>query len=252
MARQIASIGGNPLDALLSGTFAPGELDDATAAGNTCNVLEDAVGCIFSQNLLVADASQAEILAAVADVEPAAAAPGASGAEVDDDESADCAAAAAEAAKAADNKKADKKGAAGKKAENKAAAPAAAAADDEDEADAAAADAEEDDNEAAAANVNAAAGALDFGECGNPAIQFAAGLDGRQQESFQAVNLADFNQGSALNIAIITAFIQDRLGSNCNAPEATLQAAAQAETAALAASGQAAADAWNNALGVSA
>lgn len=33
LAKQIASIGGNPQDALKSGTFAPGNLDDATAKG---------------------------------------------------------------------------------------------------------------------------------------------------------------------------------------------------------------------------
>ena len=33
LAKQIASIGGNPQDALKSGTFAPGNLDDSTARG---------------------------------------------------------------------------------------------------------------------------------------------------------------------------------------------------------------------------
>lgn len=63
LARQIASVGGNPLDALKSGTFAPGEIGDPTAAGNTCNDAEDPVGCIFTENLLVPDASEAEIAA---------------------------------------------------------------------------------------------------------------------------------------------------------------------------------------------
>lgn len=36
LAKQIASIGGNPQDALLTGTFQPGDLNDATAKGNTC------------------------------------------------------------------------------------------------------------------------------------------------------------------------------------------------------------------------
>lgn len=68
LAKQIASIGGNPLDALKSGTFAPGNLNDATGRGNSCDDANDANGCIFTQNLLVADATEAEITAAVAGV----------------------------------------------------------------------------------------------------------------------------------------------------------------------------------------
>ncbi|KAJ2935146.1 hypothetical protein H1R20_g1946, partial [Candolleomyces eurysporus] len=67
LARQIKSVGGNPLDALLAGTFAPGDLNDATARGNSCNVIDDAEGCIFTQNLLIPDATEEEILAAVGD-----------------------------------------------------------------------------------------------------------------------------------------------------------------------------------------
>jgi hypothetical protein len=36
LARQIAAIGGNPQDALKSGTFKPGDLTDLTGKGNTC------------------------------------------------------------------------------------------------------------------------------------------------------------------------------------------------------------------------
>ncbi|KAJ2913913.1 hypothetical protein MD484_g6493, partial [Candolleomyces efflorescens] len=67
LARQIKSVGGNPLDALQAGTFSPGNLNDATARGNSCNEPNDAQGCIFTQNLLIPDASEAEILAAVGD-----------------------------------------------------------------------------------------------------------------------------------------------------------------------------------------
>ena len=63
LARQIASVGGDPLDALLSGTFAPGQIGDPTAKGNSCNDENDAEGCIFSLNLLVPDATEDEILA---------------------------------------------------------------------------------------------------------------------------------------------------------------------------------------------
>jgi hypothetical protein len=65
LAMQIAAVGGDPLEALLSGTFEPGEIGDPTAAGNTCNDENDDEGCIFTSNLLVPDASEDEILAAV-------------------------------------------------------------------------------------------------------------------------------------------------------------------------------------------
>jgi hypothetical protein len=65
LAQQIAAIGGNAQDALKSGTFAPGNLNDNTGKGNTCDDANDATGCIFTQNLLVEDATAAEIDAAV-------------------------------------------------------------------------------------------------------------------------------------------------------------------------------------------
>ncbi|KAJ7670282.1 hypothetical protein B0H17DRAFT_948942 [Mycena rosella] len=68
LAKQIASVGGDPLDALKAGTFAPGQVTDTTGKGNTCDVATDATGCIFTQNLLVEDATSAEISAAVAGV----------------------------------------------------------------------------------------------------------------------------------------------------------------------------------------
>ncbi|OBT68592.1 hypothetical protein VE03_01747 [Pseudogymnoascus sp. 23342-1-I1] len=68
LAKQIASIGGDPTVALQSGTFAPGTIGDPTAAGNTCDTVDDVEGCIFSQNLLVEDATLDEINAAVAGV----------------------------------------------------------------------------------------------------------------------------------------------------------------------------------------
>lgn len=86
LAKQIASIGGNPQDALKSGTFKPGDVNDATGkgghrrwrlctmvvlnswVGNTCDDANDAQGCIFTQNLLVEDATAEEINAAVAGI----------------------------------------------------------------------------------------------------------------------------------------------------------------------------------------
>jgi hypothetical protein len=65
LAKQIASIGGNAQDALQSGTFKPGNLNDNTGKGNTCDDANDTVGCIISQKLIVDDATAAEINAAV-------------------------------------------------------------------------------------------------------------------------------------------------------------------------------------------
>ncbi|EEH38235.1 hypothetical protein PAAG_01156 [Paracoccidioides lutzii Pb01] len=67
LAVQIASISGNPLQAIESGTFEPGDVNDATGAGNTCNTEGDEEGCIFTENLLVPDVSEDEINAAVAE-----------------------------------------------------------------------------------------------------------------------------------------------------------------------------------------
>ncbi|KAJ6584900.1 hypothetical protein B0H19DRAFT_925789 [Mycena capillaripes] len=78
LAKQIASVGGNAVDALKSGTFAPGKIGDSTGKGNTCDDANDAAGCIFSQNLLVPDASEDEITAAVAGVAASTGAAGAS------------------------------------------------------------------------------------------------------------------------------------------------------------------------------
>jgi len=68
LAKQIAAVGGDPQLALKTGTFAPGSTSDTTGKGNTCDVDEDDEGCIFTQNLLVEDATAAEISAAVAGV----------------------------------------------------------------------------------------------------------------------------------------------------------------------------------------
>lgn len=65
LAVQIASIGGDPLDAIKSGTFAPGKIGDPTARGNTCDTQNDPVGCIFTENLLVPDVTDQEISSAI-------------------------------------------------------------------------------------------------------------------------------------------------------------------------------------------
>ncbi|CAG7557553.1 unnamed protein product [Fusarium equiseti] len=68
LAKQLAAMGADPNLALLSGTFAPGDVNDATGAGNSCDDEEPELGCIFSQGLLVLDATEDEISSAVADV----------------------------------------------------------------------------------------------------------------------------------------------------------------------------------------
>lgn len=57
----------------MSGTFAPGTIGDPTAKGNSCDDANDPIGCIFTQNLLVDDATTDEINAAVAGVSASAA-----------------------------------------------------------------------------------------------------------------------------------------------------------------------------------
>ncbi|KAL8973047.1 MAG: hypothetical protein Q9197_002508 [Variospora fuerteventurae] len=67
LAKQIASVGGDPQQALKAGTFAPGDVNDPTAKGNSCNEETDKEGCIFTQDLLVPDATVDEITAINAD-----------------------------------------------------------------------------------------------------------------------------------------------------------------------------------------
>ncbi|CAE6429545.1 unnamed protein product [Rhizoctonia solani] len=67
LAKQIASIGGDPQAALETGTFQPGNVNDATGKGNSCDDANDAQGCIISQNLIVFDATADEITAAAGD-----------------------------------------------------------------------------------------------------------------------------------------------------------------------------------------
>jgi hypothetical protein len=195
LAKQIAAVGGDPQDALKSGTFAPGKIGDATGKGNTCDIADDAVGCIFTQNLLVEDATAQEIDAAVAGV----AAGG---------------------------------GAAATKATTK--APAATAP------------------VAAAPATGAASSIGNFGKCSVPQIEFAAGFDGRTETSFQPVDLASFNHGSAQAISIITQFICDTLTNSCGADATAKKTCAAAQAAANAAPPKTGIDAdiFNAAFGI--
>ncbi|WYZ45972.1 hypothetical protein EsH8_IX_000197 [Colletotrichum jinshuiense] len=377
LAQQLASIGADPLLALESGTFAPGDPNDATGAGNSCNVQEDAEGCIFSQGLLVEDATPEEIEAAVADIAGGAGNAGA-------DENAEACPAGNSTAinstaiasrfrlktrngagRSANLMTADKlRRGSGNASGNAANSTADAtdnsgnandngnAVDEDDNADAEDATNDDTANDAAtgttdiqtfagdlggpappvtssassdkpfevngatflnagaalqrscavqhnacadaansgaedisvadcgtqedeclaaaslkklrrASGLNAGgrrmriatkllrgrqAGALDFGACQDPSIQFAEGLDGRKEASFGPAG--DFEHGSALNINIISSFICGQLESRCQSDEATVAACEQGQADAQGLEGQAAADAFNAALGL--
>ncbi|KAH7345765.1 hypothetical protein B0J17DRAFT_641086 [Rhizoctonia solani] len=91
----------------------------------------------------------------------------------------------------------------------------------------------------------------DFGSCNaTPDINFALGLDGRKDPSFQAKNNDVYNHGSALGIGVITSFICQQLNDRCKAPQATLDACALGQAAAAKATGGAAADSFNAAFGI--
>lgn len=63
LAKALASIGEDPLNAKLTATFAPGQIGDPTAKGNSCNPgVEDPIGCEVGK--LIPAASDAELLEA--------------------------------------------------------------------------------------------------------------------------------------------------------------------------------------------
>ncbi|EXJ58786.1 hypothetical protein A1O7_06216 [Cladophialophora yegresii CBS 114405] len=234
LAVQIANIGGNPLDALQSGTFAPGEIGDPTGAGNTCDVVDEPVGCIFTQNLLVEDASEDEVNAAVA------ASATANAGAADATALAECTAApddstavagtttAVEAASTTVTEAATQTAEA--VASSTAAATGAAAAE-------------------SGAATSVGSSNLDLGSCDNPTIIFADNLDGRKEASFAPADETTFTHGSALNIKVISDFVCQQLETKCQASQEAIDACNQGATAAQGETGQAAADAFNQALG---
>ncbi|KAL1899151.1 hypothetical protein Sste5346_003073 [Sporothrix stenoceras] len=274
LAKQLAGIGADPLLALESGTFAPGTLGDPTAAGNTCDTEDDEPGCIFSQNLLVLDASEAEISAAVAGITPTITGTGViSATDIDlaglavatgATDAAVATAAAATTAAAADAASSD--AACVGTTRTAIVTVTASAGGGAVAAAATGSSCSTVVSTVAAAEASALVSkrqsplrrsrpqrraALDFGSCGAPTILFESGLDGRNTDAFIAEDQTDYNHGSALNIAVIAGFICQRLGSPCNAA-ADVQASCTAASAAAVATtqDQAAADAFNNALGV--
>ena len=310
LAKQIAGIGGTATDALKSGTFAPANLDDNTGKGNSCDDANDPVGCIFSQNLLVEDATADEIDAAIAgtsatsnststaagsDSTSVVSAVNSSVASVAGSASVststvtmmmtvtqvqtDCAIATAPvdaaattassppmmasadvssvvsaamasqtvAAVAAASATVDCSGQiASALAAAGMATPSVASIVSASSTSAAAAS-----SSATFANTTTPTGtsSLDLGSCADPTIIFANGLDGRNEPAFAPADETTFTHGSALGIKVITDFICQQLQTKCKASQATIDACNQGATAAQGTSGQAAADAFNAALG---
>jgi len=189
LAKQIASIGGNPQDALKSGTFAPGKIGDPTAKGNTCDVADDTAGCIFTQNLLVDDATADEIDAAVKGVASSATSNSSSSASAASNSSDSSAASSSNSSSAASDS-------------------TAAAAATETAAAAA----------STAASGSAAAGAINTGtKCPDASVIFGHGLGGRSADSlsFEASDQTHFQKGSALNAQVIFNAICNGLVNTC-------------------------------------
>ncbi|KAI7970932.1 hypothetical protein EIK77_000599 [Talaromyces pinophilus] len=231
LATQIASIGGDPTTAIQSGTFAPGTIGDPTAKGKTCDDQNDPTGCIFTQNLLVADVTADEINAALASA-------GVSGSA--------SAAATATASVAA--------------ASSTVAAVAASATPTASTVTCSGSTAGTSGSEASAnttsssttttSTTTASKSSLDLGSCNgaSPFIVFGAGFDGRNTDSFEPADKATFNHGSALGIAVVADFICGQLNSACKAPQSTVDTCNSAASAASSLSGQAAADSFNQAM----
>ncbi|KAL1966899.1 hypothetical protein VTN77DRAFT_3643 [Rasamsonia byssochlamydoides] len=236
LAVQIAKIGGNPQDAIQSGTFAPGQIGDPTAKGNSCDDANDPEGCIFTQNLLVPDVTADEINAAVA----------AAGISVSS--------AAATAAATATATATATAAAAATPTETAAAASAAAGTCSSGSSTSSSSSATSSSSTTTTTTntTTPSTSSLDLGSCtgSSPFIVFGPGFDGRNQDSFEPADEATFNHGSALNIGVIADFICQRLVSPCNAPQSTIDACNAGTQAATATgvTGQAAADAFNSAL----
>ncbi|KAI1095054.1 hypothetical protein F5B19DRAFT_443187 [Rostrohypoxylon terebratum] len=300
LAVQLASIGADPQLALQSGTFAPGKIGDTTGAGNTCDTADDAEGCIFTQNLLVEDATANEIDAAVAaaggkanagnansNVGNSTAGNAADDDSCEDDNAADSASAsntsgAASGATATSGNNVNtftgsvgsapvpvissnaarpfsvngatflNQGAAIQRACDVQKNACANAANSGADASISVSDCDAQQQQCVAQQNGAKRrqAAADTGDCGSPAISFGKQSDRPNENAFAPVDTTDFNHGSALKPAVITDFICQQLGSKCGASDATVQACNEGADAANSLSGQAAADAFNAALGV--
>ncbi|RYN99624.1 hypothetical protein AA0120_g1543 [Alternaria tenuissima] len=279
LARQIASVGGDPSMANEASTFAPGEIGDPTGAGNTCDVDTDDAGCINTQNLRVDDLTEDEITAAVAGVSgaagngTAAAGNAAAGNNNAGNNNANAgnnansgnnkgnagnnAAAGNNNANAGNNNNAGNNANAGNNNANSGNNNANAGNNNNAAAGNAASGNAASGNAASgnaasgnAASGNAAAsGAAAFGNC-DPTITFGIPSDGRQEEAFEPTDLSTFNHGSAQKIDIISQFICSQMSNKCDVDAAAVSTCDDAASAASGLTGQAAADAFNSALGL--
>lgn len=291
LAKQIASVGGDPQQALKSGTFAPGDVNDPTAKGNTCDTIDDQPGCIFTQNLLVEDATAAEIDAAVAGTTGSASQKGAANpksgttsasAKNRTGTASGISTASPTSESSTNNNIQTFSGSLGRPPPpvtssastrpfsvngatflNSGAALqrscaiqhnacANAANSGKLSGGVAQCDTQETACNTATTQPKNRKRALDFGSCSDPTIKFANGLDGRKEAAFAPVNAADFNQGSALNIGVISGFICQQLQDKCKAGADATTACTKGQLDAATKTGQAAADAFNAALGGSA
>ncbi|RMZ85714.1 hypothetical protein DV737_g399, partial [Chaetothyriales sp. CBS 132003] len=265
LAKQLAAIGADPLLALESGTFAPGTIGDPTAAGNTCDTEDDDPGCIFSQSLLVLDATEAEISSAVAATlstvtsATTTATTEAAGVNVQVFTGTLGGSPPAVVSGTGDRPfsvNGDTFVNAGAALQRSCSIQHNACADAANSGTLSGGVQQCETQETAC---NAADGvtkkkkrALDFGTCGDPTVLFEAGLDGRNTDAFIAADQTSFNHGSALNIGVIAGFICQRLGSPCSAPADVQASCTSASAAAVATTqDQAAADVFNSILGVS-
>ncbi|KAK1715420.1 hypothetical protein BDP67DRAFT_588250 [Colletotrichum lupini] len=317
LAKQLSAIGADPQLALDAGTFEPGDVNDNTGAGNTCDDANDTEGCIFSQNLIVKDATPEEIDAAVAggagnaksgranstgkagrsrnksvlsrtilsqrDIEGTSASAsemtptgttnvqtftgtlGGPAPPVTSDPSADKPFSVNGAtflnAGAALQRSCAVQHNACANAANSGSGDISVSDCDTQEDDCLAASSQTKLRRASGLNARGARRmriattallkgrqAFEFGECQDPSIEFAEGLDGRKEASFAPAG--DFEHGSALNIGVISGFICGQLESRCQADEAAVAACQQGEAASKGLKGQAAADAFNSALGL--
>jgi hypothetical protein len=95
-------------------------------------------------------------------------------------------------------------------------------------------------------------GALDFGSCTNPAVEFGGAFEGRKlsELTFEPQDKNEFAQGSAKNADIVFRAICNILGDKCQAGQATVDACQAAIQAASGLDGGAKADAFNAGLGI--
>ncbi|KAM0249170.1 hypothetical protein ACHAQJ_009177 [Trichoderma viride] len=354
LAKQLKAIGADPNLALLSGTFAPGDLSDTTAKGNTCDDPDPNLGCIFTTGTLVLDASQEEVASAAAAVTQTftgtggiqatslvdlnkfstADAQGSGAAPTSNSNGATTSQPAAQATPTEDAQASKTTSAASQptvssgsgdsitsgnnfqtftgtlggppppvtsgttdrpfsvngdtfvnagaalqrscdiqhnacadaansgklsggvgqcdQQNSQCTAAAASGASNDNAVNNSSNNNTASNNSTVTDNGNGESDAGNFGSCSNPAIKFANGLDGRNEPAFAPADETDFNHGSALNIQVIADFICGRLNDSCKAGAAVVSKCQSASTAASQQQGQAAADAFNAALGVSA